>query len=241
MSEADDELLPVPSREAWIYVLWDANREALYVGQAIRLHPLVRIDDHSYKSPWWNEVVFYSARRVELDDVNVAEYRTIRELHPKHNRVGNASCGTLKGYKTHLAFGEPTCEPCRQAANAYARERRRAKGIGPPKQAQCGTYAGYFAHLDRGEATCDACREANRAHHAERRRKRRESPPQKAQCGTYSGYVAHHRRGEASCGPCQEARREYRRQYKEKAELEKAWQRELRIVNAQPETSTRVP
>jgi hypothetical protein len=179
MLDAAHELLPVPSQEAWIYVLWDVNREAIYVGQAIRLHPLVRIDDHSYKSPWWSEVAFYSARQVRLDDINVAEYRTIRELHPRYNRVGTAPCGTLKGYKTHLAFGEPTCTPCREASNAFARDRRRAEGIGPPKRAQCGTYGGYFAHLRRGEATCAACREANRSYQAERREKRRGFPLQK--------------------------------------------------------------
>jgi len=99
-----------------------------------------------------------------------AEFQAIRKLRPKYNTANMAKCGTLSGYKLHVARNELPCDPCREAENAHARKKRRAKGIEPRREAQCGTYGGYCAHLSRGETACDPCREANAAYAKARRR-----------------------------------------------------------------------
>jgi hypothetical protein len=159
------DLLPRPEARAWVYVLWAADREALYVGKVVRFHYMGRLDEHSHKSPWWGEVAFYSAEEVAVSDVLEAESQAIRALQPRYNTANTAKCGTLSGYKRHAARKEEACDPCREASNAHRRERSRSKGVPPaPGRAACGTYAGYLAHLDRNEVTCDECRAANAAY-----------------------------------------------------------------------------
>lgn len=75
------------SLENWpgVYRLWNADNICLYVGQATRPHPLLRIADHQKKT-WWTEVARadfipcpYSAL---LDDF---ERYQISLLNPKYN------------------------------------------------------------------------------------------------------------------------------------------------------------
>ena len=42
-------------------------------------------------------------------------------------------CGTNAGYNAHKYYGEPPCDPCIQAGNEYARQRRARN---PEKAAQ---------------------------------------------------------------------------------------------------------
>lgn len=159
-----------PENRAWVYALWNADREALYVGKVIRFHYLGRLDEHSHKSSWWAEVAFYSVEEVAVPDVLEAEFQAIRKLRPKYNTANTAKCGTLSGYKLHAARNEPPCDPCREAGSAHRRDRRREKGISPPQKAQCGTYGGYCAHMRRREPACDPCREAHTEYAKTRRR-----------------------------------------------------------------------
>lgn len=76
-------------------------------------------------------------------------------------------CGTPGGHGRHTRAGEEPCGPCRDAMNAYRRERR---GLPPLEPASCGTEAGYRRHRRHGEDACPACREANAI--ATRRRRR---------------------------------------------------------------------
>ena len=45
----------------------------------------------------------------------------------KIGRPQSAKCGTKPGYYRHKTNGEEPCQACRDAVNAYMRERRRAK------------------------------------------------------------------------------------------------------------------
>lgn len=72
----------------WIYRLWNADGKCLYVGQATRIHPSLRIADHVRKS-WWNEVA--KADYMEVYDpirLTALEVEQIRELDPVYNLAG---------------------------------------------------------------------------------------------------------------------------------------------------------
>lgn len=43
----------------------------------------------------------------------------------RERATGVIECGTAPGYERHRAKGETACDPCREAANAYRRDRRR--------------------------------------------------------------------------------------------------------------------
>lgn len=167
------DFLPCPENRAWVYVFWGPDREALYVGKVVRFHYMGRFDEHSHKSSWWDEVAHYSVQEVPVPDVAVAESQAIRALNPKYNQADTAKCGTLSGYKRHIAKQEAACEACREASNEHRRARNRSKGILPVPVPQCGTYGGYGAHLRRGETPCDACRAANTKYSRNRRQQAR--------------------------------------------------------------------
>lgn len=66
-----------------------------------------------------------------------------------------AKCGTNSGYKKHRGAGEPSCEPCKEAAATYARERYVTR---PRKIIPCGTESGRSKHVRANEPVCEPCR-----------------------------------------------------------------------------------
>lgn len=94
--------------------------------------------------------------------------------------------GTLPGYRQHRKYGEPICEPCREAFNADKRawrEKKRANGEMPP--VACfpprgvrvhGSKRGGQQHRRLGEPLCEECKVGERAEiNADRARKRAEA------------------------------------------------------------------
>ncbi|TFV90419.1 hypothetical protein [Blastococcus sp. CT_GayMR16] len=88
---------------------------------------------------------------------------------PRRQRAAVAVCGSTGGYARHKRLKESICDPCREAKNAYWRERDAARRVeqgrpsagGRKKAADCGTRSGYMRHLRLKEPTCPACRAAN--------------------------------------------------------------------------------
>jgi hypothetical protein len=72
----------------FVYRLWDAGGECLYVGQHTGVHPAVRITTHEREKPWWPEVARIDYAVVD-GDLNDAEVEQIHALLPKYN-VANA-------------------------------------------------------------------------------------------------------------------------------------------------------
>ena len=68
-----------------------------------------------------------------------------------------ARCGTVPGYRQHLASEQTPCQPC-QAAEDQRQIRWRAHMT----PAECGTKGGYKRHITRHEKACAPCREAYR-------------------------------------------------------------------------------
>lgn len=94
--------------------------------------------------------------------------------------------GTLPGYRQHRKYGEPTCDPCREAFNADKRawrEKKRADGELPP--VACfpprgvrvhGNRRGAQQHRRNNETVCDECKVGERAElNASRAQKRAEA------------------------------------------------------------------
>jgi len=74
-------------------------------------------------------------------------------------------CGTYAGYRAHLRNSEGTCRDCKDAANAYWRERYELKKTEPPRVKgfnpdKCGTNAGYARHQAHKIPACEPCRKA---------------------------------------------------------------------------------
>lgn len=74
-------------------------------------------------------------------------------------------CGTYAGYRAHLRNSEATCRDCKDAANAYWRERYELKKTEPPRVKgfnpdKCGTNAGYARHQAHKVPICAPCRKA---------------------------------------------------------------------------------
>lgn len=73
-----------------------------------------------------------------------------RVRNPRSSRVSlTVNCGTLAGFRKHLAGGEDVCGPC-----ADADERRKRRMV-------CGSRNGYMAHKRSGEEACRACLDAS--------------------------------------------------------------------------------
>jgi hypothetical protein len=85
----------------------------------------------------------------------------------KSKRRGVAACGTPAGYNKHRRDKTPTCDPCREAHRLDMLQRRRAKGIQPPRLAEHGTISAYRRHHRHHEEPCDPCREAWNKHNRE--------------------------------------------------------------------------
>lgn len=75
-----------PSAEGrgWIYRLWDAWEQCLYVGQTTQWHPLLRIAQHRNK-PWWREVKRVDWAEPLNADLDEAEQDMINKLNPRYN------------------------------------------------------------------------------------------------------------------------------------------------------------
>lgn len=93
--------------------------------------------------------------------------RKSRAVPPEqHKPRKKTPCGTVSAAARHRRHGEPMCEPCKEASNAYDRERwhRRNPDRPPRRQSVCGTFGGYAAHKRRGEDACEPCKVAMRAY-----------------------------------------------------------------------------
>lgn len=87
-------------------------------------------------------------------------------------------CGTYAGYRAHLRKGEATCRDCKDAANAYWRERYELKKTEPPRirafsSEKCGTNAGYARHQFYKLTPCEPCRKAAARYIADYRARRK--------------------------------------------------------------------
>lgn len=98
----------------------------------------------------------------------------------------DAEHGTTIAYRRHLRAGETPCQPCRDAAAAVERERRRSRGISPAPTLECGTHSGYVGHIVRDQAPCAACRDG----HAEYQRGYRRRVSRAARRGKWIDVVA---------------------------------------------------
>lgn len=66
---------PIPldlTLRAFVYHLWDANDNCLYIGQHVGFHPGTRVSDH-YAQDWWPEVARQDYIEVSVDSVSRAE------------------------------------------------------------------------------------------------------------------------------------------------------------------------
>jgi hypothetical protein len=60
------------SKRAFIYRLWNAKDECLYVGQHTGFHPAVRVAGHCRK-PWWDDIAWADYFEVPSDTRDHAE------------------------------------------------------------------------------------------------------------------------------------------------------------------------
>lgn len=88
MNLSDPILLDLKPR-AWVYRLWNADGDCLYVGQHRGFNPATRITKHSTTQPWWNEVTRADYVEVLLEgDLDIAEKQQIHDLNARYNRGG---------------------------------------------------------------------------------------------------------------------------------------------------------
>jgi hypothetical protein len=123
---------------------------------------------------------------VERSSITVQEPRGDRSLvppglrnllphaeQPKRVTTGKRRCGTITGATIHLRHGEEVCRACKDARNAYARNRRRllaATAGGESRTDNCGTVAGRARHLRNGEKVCRECKDAYNTRRRDQRR-----------------------------------------------------------------------
>jgi len=82
---------PVPfavHTRSWIYRLWDAEGNCLYVGQHRGIHPAVRVNQHRVKQPWWDEVARADFVEVLDGDLSAVEKQQIAALNARYNNGG---------------------------------------------------------------------------------------------------------------------------------------------------------
>lgn len=125
----------------------------------------------------------------------------------KHKPTPNppAKCGTTAGRNRHRWHGEPVCDPCREAFNAYRRNMTAKKNpTREPRTAEIkhGTAWGYQQHRQQGVPYCDECREAN---NTDQRKRYKPSTRVLVQCGTDAGRRKHKRNNQPVCDACQSA------------------------------------
>ena len=116
---------------------------------------------------------------------------------PKKPAREPIECGTYGGRGKHVRAGEPICDPCRLAYNAWQRAKYDQYGSrtkNSRKEIEHGTPAGYRAHVRRGEESCEPCLTAYT-----------QSKRTPIKHGTRGGYVQHRRRKEEACDECKAA------------------------------------
>ena len=80
------------SAACYVYRLWDANGQCLYVGMVGGTRGLrERIREHRQGKPWFREVARLNYIECGPDAVNDEEKRQIAELRPLHNIQHNRS------------------------------------------------------------------------------------------------------------------------------------------------------
>lgn len=116
----------------------------------------------------------------------VAKVKPVKAKVKRARVVKEREHGTLPGYRQHRKYGEPVCDPCREAFNADKRawrEKKRANGELPP--VACfpprgvrvhGNRRGGQQHRRNNEPVCDECKVGERAElNASRAEKRAEA------------------------------------------------------------------
>jgi hypothetical protein len=91
--KAEDLVLPA-GESAFVYRLWNASGECLYVGKTAQPHPLIRVMKHR-RAPWWDEVARADYVPVLDGSLEVAEAFQIFELQPKYNVVRPAYAAVM--------------------------------------------------------------------------------------------------------------------------------------------------
>jgi hypothetical protein len=81
---------PIPldlTPSAWVYRLWNADGDCLYVGQHAGFHPANRVKEHR-DQPWWNEATRADYVEVLEGDLDIAEKQQIHDLNALYNLRG---------------------------------------------------------------------------------------------------------------------------------------------------------
>jgi hypothetical protein len=83
------ELTLLDESAAYVYRLWNASGECIYVGKTRRVHPILRVINHAEKT-WWPEVARADYVAV-LDPLRLdsTEGHFIKMLQPKYNIAHN--------------------------------------------------------------------------------------------------------------------------------------------------------
>lgn len=96
----------VKDREGWVYRLWDAAGDLLYIGMTGR-KPAKRLDEHRRTKKWWQQVARIDAVPCRSrNEAAAEEVRQIRALRPKHNIVHNRRKAAVKGEPVIPSAGE---------------------------------------------------------------------------------------------------------------------------------------
>lgn len=78
----------VETRTPYVYRLFDADGDLLYIGSSI--NPGARFTRHKAEQPWWPQVASWALEaRSSLDEARTAEQLAIAAEHPRHNKRGH--------------------------------------------------------------------------------------------------------------------------------------------------------
>lgn len=87
-------------RSNWVYRMFDAHGECLYVGKSINTPLIQRLAQHlttinpSHRKPWAQDVRRVDAAAFDTEEAAAAEeYAMIKRLSPKYNKAGKLPVG----------------------------------------------------------------------------------------------------------------------------------------------------
>ena len=81
---------PIPldlTPQNWVYRLWNADGDCLYVGQHKGIHPVSCVRQHRTQQPWWHEVARADYVEVLEGELDIAEKQQIHDLNPRYNKT----------------------------------------------------------------------------------------------------------------------------------------------------------